>query len=790
VRGRQRWPAVIEWVGGRFAARFYVAEPEPYRPDVILCVERPSGLIVGVQIDEAGRLADDVAARLAGFLDAPMARGAARPHRIRVADAAVAEALRRRLADTVPVVVAPTPELAPVFDHLSEAIGGGGGARAGGYLEDGRIAPAEIARLFAAAGRLYRAAPWKAAADRQALAVDVPTLGIAGACLSIIGALGENLGFVLFDSMEGFTRFRDSMPDDGGPPAEIDVRGYLVSLNFERRAMFPAIMKREIVAHGWAVAGPAAFPVLTTLDPDGVPRPTTVRDVRLATACADALATFHMRHPWVFRGLPPAPVVDEVAVDAGVPATVRLEAPHPGARLEWEPQEAAPPVAVRVGRNDPCPCGSGRKYKRCHLAADEAAARRAPSSAAALHERDRRLADDMRRFAERRWPALWTAALDRLVRRDPEGAPPIAIPWLLYHEQFDGRAVVEWFLDARGASLPVADHDWLASQRAARLAVSEVVSVAPGEVVLRDLLSGEERAVVEHSAAETLAAGDTVLTRVVDHAGMSVITMLYPQPLRPSEGVEVARAGRRAAGTRARTVPAGALGGERVARALLDAFTAAACRRRSAVANARLQNTDGHPLLLTTDRFDFDPAARAPLLERLAELATREGAGGLPAFRFEAAAAPTTGLERVTVGVAQVGSRELRVETNSRERADALRAQIEAACAGLVSHRTREHADPRAALAHGAPAGTNDEPPSGPEVDALLLDLKRRHYATWADIPLPALRGQTPRTAAGTARGRREVSLLLRDMEHGEARLPAGQRFDFGLLREELGIEA
>src|SRR5690349_18372989 len=23
--------------------------------------------------------------------------------------------------------------------------------------------------------------------------------------------------------------------------------------------------------------------------------------------------------------------------------------------------------ANRVGRNDPCPCGSGRKFKRCHL---------------------------------------------------------------------------------------------------------------------------------------------------------------------------------------------------------------------------------------------------------------------------------------------------------------------------------------------------------------------------------------------------------------------------------------
>ena len=26
----------------------------------------------------------------------------------------------------------------------------------------------------------------------------------------------------------------------------------------------------------------------------------------------------------------------------------------------------------KVGRNDPCPCGSGKKYKKCHLPADEA----------------------------------------------------------------------------------------------------------------------------------------------------------------------------------------------------------------------------------------------------------------------------------------------------------------------------------------------------------------------------------------------------------------------------------
>jgi preprotein translocase subunit SecA len=27
----------------------------------------------------------------------------------------------------------------------------------------------------------------------------------------------------------------------------------------------------------------------------------------------------------------------------------------------------------RVGRNDPCPCGSGKKYKKCHMQSDEGA---------------------------------------------------------------------------------------------------------------------------------------------------------------------------------------------------------------------------------------------------------------------------------------------------------------------------------------------------------------------------------------------------------------------------------
>jgi preprotein translocase subunit SecA len=56
------------------------------------------------------------------------------------------------------------------------------------------------------------------------------------------------------------------------------------------------------------------------------------------------------------------------------PAEPRASAPTPlpGPMPGRLPPAAAEPVAPfvreqpKVGRNDPCPCGSGKKYKQCH----------------------------------------------------------------------------------------------------------------------------------------------------------------------------------------------------------------------------------------------------------------------------------------------------------------------------------------------------------------------------------------------------------------------------------------
>ncbi|QHS10253.1 preprotein translocase subunit SecA [Sinimarinibacterium sp. NLF-5-8] len=58
-------------------------------------------------------------------------------------------------------------------------------------------------------------------------------------------------------------------------------------------------------------------------------------------------------------------------VDAGLGAEqVAAQAAGIGRRIESAPPATAPHTIVRdmpkVGRNDPCPCGSGKKYKHCH----------------------------------------------------------------------------------------------------------------------------------------------------------------------------------------------------------------------------------------------------------------------------------------------------------------------------------------------------------------------------------------------------------------------------------------
>ena len=444
-----------------------------------------------------------------------------------------------------------------------------------------------------------------------------------------------------------------------------------------------------------------------------------------------------------------------------------------------------------IGRNDPCPCGSGKKYKRCHLLVEEAAPAPVGQRARARHQIDERVVSEMLRFGRRHFPD-WNPVVEYEELGGNADHMQLFAPWAVYHCDLEGRPLFERYLESRGGHLSEPERAWLAAQRHACLSVWEVIDVVPGErVSLRDLLTGEERLVHEVSGSRTLAMRDAVLGRVVDDDGVSVFCGIHPQPLPPREAADLVRALRREIGVRSRHVPSERLREPDVVGPLIALWeeTSEALHHRPL---PELRNTDGDELLLTVDRFSLVSGARAEVAARLTALhgvETSEEDGALLVTFTRPGNEMHESWDNTIVGNAKLGADEMKVETNSRQRADALRQRLEEACAGLLMHRIREHTDLESVLAKSRGEPRQPAMPKSQKELDLLRDFKEKHYAAWIDQPLPALRGATPLQAVRTARGRKQVELLLKELENGESRLPQGERFDVSVLRSRLGLE-
>jgi hypothetical protein len=267
-------------------------------------------------------------------------------------------------------------------------------------------------------------------------------------------------------------------------------------------------------------------------------------------------------------------------------------------------------------RNAPCPCGSGRKYKKCHLPADEATAAQRP---AAVHEVDERLVLAMWRWGlERFRKELWDAGRHFV---DPEASLQLFVPWTVHHVAVRGRPLVDWYVERRGRSLSGAERAWLGAQREAWLGIWEVVEVERGtSMTLRDLLSGARRAVREVSGTRTVVKRDTMLARIVTHDGMSVLCGAHPRTLPPAEAAELLGRTRRRLRRRG-PMPVDRLHDEAFGRYLIRRWEEAVLDMdaRRAIPPV-LSNTDGDPLLLTVDRFELAPGTERTVEERLAAI--------------------------------------------------------------------------------------------------------------------------------------------------------------------------
>jgi len=466
---------------------------------------------------------------------------------------------------------------------------------------------------------------------------------------------------------------------------------------------------------------------------------------------------------------------------------------------------------VKPGRNDPCWCGSGKKYKKCHLVSDEEEER----SAARTEPGQRRDARD----AEPEPPPgdpLYKKVFDDVIgaSQDWIGRKDFLRATRLYFDQHPGdldsesmgaagffewyvydfrpastgRTVVEEYLKRRGPRLPARERAMLESWRAARYGLFEVQRVEEGSgVELEDLLAGDRFFVNDVSASRELVRWDCVMNRVEQFEGRWLFGgngILVPRPLLPELRRFIEEEGRKDKQAPADFVRVNSHAWHRLIREMHE----------DRVGGIQMVNAEGDSIEFCVATYrvrDEDSTAAAiAAINGLEETTSSDDAEGLRHFGWL-----ETGKEgpRRAYGHIEMSNGRLRLECNSRGRMERGRRLLEAGAGAFLEHLGDSIETAQAAMRRVKREGPPEEKPAAipPEVvREAVLKHKTEHYATWADTPLPALKGKTPREALATKSGRRDVENLIRTMENGEERerKQGEAAFDFSAIREELGL--
>lgn len=372
----------------------------------------------------------------------------------------------------------------------------------------------------------------------------------------------------------------------------------------------------------------------------------------------------------------------------------------------------------KLGRNQPCWCGSGRKYKMCHLGR---------SVHPPLPERVGWLCRKAVAYLERRGGRMDATVMEYALARasDPNDvdavqealSDPLVLDVVLHESGW-----FERFLADRGPLLPddevMLAQAWMLVERS----VYEVLAVVPGQgLTLRDPRTGDRSEVRERTFSHDARTGQLVCARVVpDGESHQLIGGVFKV----------------APGTEARLLD---LLERHDGYGLLHHF--AELHRPPALVTG-----DGDPLLDCLAELEVpDPAAARAELDRRHQadgggwvwLAEPDGHGGRSVHAWL----------HLAGGV-------LTVRTVSGPRLDAVLADLRAA---LPDARVTR--DERAPVE--LDASSSADLPAGEVPQEVLLELVDRQERKWCDEQVPALGGRTPRDAAADPTRRDELARLI-----------------------------
>jgi hypothetical protein len=449
----------------------------------------------------------------------------------------------------------------------------------------------------------------------------------------------------------------------------------------------------------------------------------------------------------------------------------------------------------KVGRNELCPCGSGKKFKRCCLEKGDLSGYTQADRTSAFAKLDRFIDDFVPEEEEGAYEEFWGRFLDREDEL-PEDVEPMSSTtydvWFAFDRpREDGRVVADELL-AHG-DLTRGERAFLETLKRSSMRLYEIAEVFPGvSLGLRDLLEGAEVTVQERSASRSLGRHEWIAARVVPRgasakpeieAGVLPIPRLYQQSVRDQLA--------RMRDAFRRDDPD----------ADIDSFYKETPPFFHEVwAGAFLEpaipkphNTDGEPMVITRVTSDvLDAPALINSLDRTESLERGEGT------TWQWSGTNAHG-KLVSLGTLRLTGESLVLEANSVERARRGRTLIESLAESAIRHRLTTHEDMermlRDALSKRRPDDAREERrEEGIPADvkeALVLNELARHYRAWIDESIPALHDRTPREAAKDPALRPALVDLIKGLEviYQQSLRRGDPAYDPSWMWAELGLD-
>lgn len=453
----------------------------------------------------------------------------------------------------------------------------------------------------------------------------------------------------------------------------------------------------------------------------------------------------------------------------------------------------------KIGRNDPCPCGSGKKYKKCCL--DKAATPVTPTPAL-FSETDRSsVLDKLRAFGNRpeQVEDLAEASFDywgdRLYERDDDEqrrvldlpqAEVMQTAWLWFDAELpDGRTVADRFLAVEGDRLTPGERAYLNQARATYQGLYEVEAVDLDDgFTLRDLSTEGRIRVRERAATQSLARWDLIVARLMPRPDGAMVLEAGLLQLPPREAEMLLPQWQKAGRTfQSRFSRSGHVAVLKKLGHLLSRWwlTLVAYRPLPTVVTS-----EGDVVVFT--KVVFDVLDQEHLLSLIARAQDVEEVHPGVFDWYE-----ITPTFRRTLGTIRITGERLTLETTSEARAERGRRMLEGLAPQALRYRVTGTEDMKQTMARAESRHRADPTRSiPPDVEAeLLREYYENHYRAWVDQPVPALDNLTPRQAARDQRRRQKLITLLKEFENRGAHAAKEGRpsYDFTWMWKELGLE-